>query len=166
LNPIEIGYVARVHGLRGELRIVLHWEQSEALEPGRQLQLSKGDRTITGRIESARGAGKGTIIKLDALHGRDDAEAWSSATVLADRGEQPSLEEGEYYLSDLVGAQVFVGDELVGSVTEIACHPSVDSLVIHTADGQTVEQPLLDEWIEQIDPDAGRVVLHSRDGLI
>jgi 16S rRNA processing protein RimM len=132
LSPIEVGYVARVHGLRGELRIVLHWEGSPALARGRLLMLRKGERSLTARVESVRGAGKGSIVKLDALSGRDAAEAWSGAAVLADRAEQPALEAGEYYLSDLVGAEVYVGDELIGSVTEIACHPSVDSLIIHS----------------------------------
>lgn len=166
MSPIEVGYVARVHGLRGELRIVLHWEGSPALQRGRVLMLQKGERSLTTRVESIRGAGKGAIVKLEALTGRDAAEQWSGASVLADRAEQPALEAGEYYLSDLVGAEVYVGDELVGSVTEIACHPSVDSLVIRTPEGEVLEQPLLDHWLKEVDISKRRVVLNDRDGLI
>ncbi len=165
MKPIEVGYVAKAHGLSGELGIALHFQGSDALATGRHLALTKGDRRLLAQITGVRGSGKTTLVTLDAIATRASAEAWKGATVFADRGEQ-ELDEGEYYLADLVDAEVWCGAELVGRVERIAMHPSVDTLVIRSPAGQLLEQPLVDEWLQVVDPEAKRVVLASRDGLI
>jgi ribosomal 30S subunit maturation factor RimM len=76
------------------------------------------------------------------------------------------LAHGEYYLCDLVGLGVFGAEGLVGHVVEVQMYPSVDAVVIQTPAGEWVEQPLLDEWIEQVDLAAQRIVLSSLGGLI
>jgi ribosomal 30S subunit maturation factor RimM len=76
------------------------------------------------------------------------------------------LAAGEYYLSDLVGAEVVAPDGVVGKVVELGLHPSVDTLIIETADGTRVEQPMVETWVKSVDTTGGRVELSSRDGLI
>lgn len=161
-----MGYVARVHGLDGELRIALHWAESDALSPGRELELRRGDEVHRAKLVRVRDGGKTFIVRLEGIHDRTGAEAWKGASVWISREQLPPLEEGEYYLADLVGAQVLGPDGPVGSVVEIAVHPSLDSLVIVTPDGQRLEQPLLDHWVERVDPEAKQVVLSSLEGLI
>jgi ribosomal 30S subunit maturation factor RimM len=69
-------------------------------------------------------------------------------------------------LADLVGATVTAPDGIVGTVVEVALHPSVDALVIETPDGGRLEQPLLDHWLSAVDPSGKSIVLTSRDGLM
>ncbi len=165
MRPIEIGYVAKAHGLQGELAIALHHRDSEALVPGRQLQLVRGERSLCTAIEVVRGTGKTTLVALADIADRAQAETWKGSTVFADRDELP-LQDDEYYLADLVGAEVWVEQQLLGQVESIATHPSVDALVIRAPDGGLLEQPLVDEWLEAVEPEQKRVVLASRDGLI
>jgi ribosomal 30S subunit maturation factor RimM len=78
----------------------------------------------------------------------------------------PQLGAGEYYLCDLIGADVDSPEGPVGRVVEVQMYPSVDAIVIEAADGSRFEQPLLDEWLGRVDVAARRVSLSSRDGLI
>jgi 16S rRNA processing protein RimM len=166
LKLLEIGYVAKVFGLNGELKLGLHWEGSDALEHARDVVLSKGDRSVEFALSGVRGTSKAPIIRLEGVDDRTQAEAWKGAAVSVERQQLPPLEPGEYYLSDLVGAQVTDSEGTVGAVEAIGIHPSVDTLVIRTPDGKLVEQPLVDEWLEEVDAVGRRVVLTSREGLI
>lgn len=163
---LEVGYVAKAHGLSGELSIVLHWAGSDAVQVGRHLELRLKGRTQRVSVIGVRSASKGLLVRFRELSDRDQAEAWKQASVWADRGEQPPLQDGEYYLTDLIGAQVFSPDGLFGEVVRVQPYPSVDALVVQTPDGQVVEQPLLDHWLEEVDVAGKRVVLKSLDGLI
>ena len=166
LKPLEIGYVAKVFGLRGELKLGLHWEGSDALEHVRRVVLTKGEHTRAFSVQAVRGTAKSPIIQLEGISDRSGAEPWKGASVGVNRGDLPPLKPGEYYLSDLVGATVTAPDGVVGIVEEVGIHPSVDTLVIRAPDGGLLEQPLVDEWLSEVDAEAGRVVLANREGLI
>jgi 16S rRNA processing protein RimM len=165
-HTLEIGRVLRPHGLRGEVRVQLHWERSQALFETKSvwLVLPRGQQQFT--VEAARKATKGVLLKLAGIDDRDAADTLRDATVLAERLALPPLEPDEYYLSDLVGATVLAPDGRVGIVDGVEVHPTVDSLVIRTDGGERLQQPLLEPFVERIDVDAGEVVLRSRAGLI
>jgi 16S rRNA processing protein RimM len=82
------------------------------------------------------------------------------------RDRLPPPEQGEYYLCDLVGATVRTSSRIVGEVTEVRVHPSVDTLVIRAPDGKLFEQVIAEPWIESVDVEAKLVELSSEDGLI
>lgn len=168
MKPIEIGYVSKVHGLGGELKITLHWEQSDALQVGKQLELRPREshaEPVRMDLAGLRGATGGRLARFAEVTTREQAERFKGATVWIDRDQLAPLADGEYYLSDLVGAEVSAADGPVGKVVRIAFYPTVDALVIATDGDILLEQPLLEEWIEEVDAVAQRVVLKSRDGL-
>jgi 16S rRNA processing protein RimM len=166
LKTIEVGFVERAHGLRGELRIRSHFAGSEALSQVDHVTLTLGKRSQVFEIEAVRASGAAQLVVLKGIASREDAEGWRGAAVVVDRDELPALEEGEYYLNDLLGAVVSDADGRIGVVTEIAMHPSVDSVIIQTDEGTSIEQPLVEAWIERVDTAAGVLVLKSRDGFI
>jgi 16S rRNA processing protein RimM len=165
-----IGRVARAHGLRGELRIELHFSGSDALGQVSQLWLSERAEDARGaaqhRIESARPVPKAYLVKLEGVGERNGAEALRGKAVWVERAALPSTDSSEYYLVDLVGATVTGPEGEVGTVIEIVTHPSVDSLVIRTPDGRTLEQPLVPDWIKRVSVDERLVELSTLEGLI
>lgn len=167
---LSIGRVARAHGLKGELRVELYFESSEALEHVERLLLSQKPETAAGgrdyEIEWARAVPKAYLVKLSGVDDRNGAEALRGQTVWVARAELPATDEEEYYLVDLIGAQVRGPEGDVGTVIEIATHPSVDALVIRTADGRTVEQPLVPDWILRVSVAEKLVELSTLEGLI
>jgi 16S rRNA processing protein RimM len=169
-NLLAIGRVARAHGLKGELRVELYFEASDALEHARQLWLSpKADSQAGARgfgLEWARAVPKAYLVKLEGIGDRNAAEGLRGATVWVARSELPAADEHEYYLVDLIGAKVIGPEGEVGTVVEIATHPSVDSLVIHTPDGRSVEQPLVPDWVARVSVPEKLVELTTLEGLI
>lgn len=164
---VEIGRLTRPHGVRGEVRVHLHFAGSETLEQVRSVTLVRQGVTLgERRILSARRADKAVLLRLEGVSDRDAAASLAGSGVCVPRSLLPPLEGGEYYLSDLVGARVVAPDGPVGEVVEVRVHPSVDSLVIKTPDGRLLEQAIAEPWIERVDAEGKLVELSSTEGLI
>jgi 16S rRNA processing protein RimM len=171
LKLLEVGRVGRAHGLSGEVRVHLHWADSEALYEASQVELALDGKVLKYDVESARPTNKAVLLKLAGVDDRSAAEALSGARVSVSREALAPLEEGEYYLTDLIGARVRAPDasgelEEIGEVVEVRLHPSVDALVVRLSDGTLAEQVLADPWLGRVDAEAGIVELVSRDGLV
>jgi 16S rRNA processing protein RimM len=167
-GTIRIGRVTRAHGVTGELEVRPDWEQSRGLLAAREVVLESEAGELEARaVRSSRRTPKGVLLLLEGIEDRDAAEARRGNAVRVRRELLPELADGEYYLCDLIGADVVdSADGSVGRVIEVQMYPSVDAIVIEAADGSRYEQPLLDEWLARVDLKARRVTLASRDGLI
>lgn len=164
---IRVGWVRKAHGLQGEVEVGLDWTESTSLLAAERVWLFRDD--VPGReyeIRRARSTPKGVLVVFDGVVDREGAEALRGHLVAVPRANLPSLEKGEYFLSDLVGCTVDGPEGPIGEVVEIQLYPSVDAVVVRRPTGERVEQPLLDEWIERVDLDRGRLCLRSLDGLI
>ncbi len=167
MTLVEIGRVTRPHGLRGEVRVQLYWAGSETLAQVGEGTLTRDGKSLgVRRIRAARRADKAVLLELEGVHGRDAAESLRGCLVSVPREALPPIEEGEYYLCDLIGARVVGPSGDVGEVTEVRVHPSVDTLVIRTPDGRTLEQAIAEPWIAEVDPIGKVIELSSTDGLI
>jgi 16S rRNA processing protein RimM len=166
---LAIGRVGRAHGLKGEVRVDLFNADSDALEQVEELWLSKQADGAAGAkahaIEWARAVPKAYLVKLEGVSERNAAEALRGSTVWVSRGALET-DESQYFLVDLIGARVTGPEGDLGTVVEIATHPSVDSIVIETPAGGRVEQPLLDDFVERVSIPEKLVVLSSLDGLL
>jgi 16S rRNA processing protein RimM len=164
---VEIGRLTRPHGVRGEVRVHLHFAGSETLEHVDSVTLVRGGVTLgERRVLSARRADKAALLRLEGVADRDAAETLRGAGVCVPRAALPPLDDGEYYLSDLVGARVVAPGGPVGEVVEVRVHPSVDSLIVRTPDGRLLEQAITEPWVARVDVKERLVELSSTDGLI
>ena len=167
MTLLEIGRVIKPHGLRGELRVRLHWAESDALSRVEHVILTLPGAAPRGwAVEVVRRSPLGVLLKVAGIEDRTAAETLRGATVSLPRESLVPLEPGEYYLADLVGFSVVISDVPLGEVVEVRTHPTVDSIVIRTLAGTQVEQALAAPWLEEVDSERRLVVLSSSDGLI
>ncbi len=168
---LAIGRVTRAHGLAGELRVEPFFEGSDALEHVSELWLSSEaeapEKLVRYVLEWARPVPRAYLVKVEGVVERNGAEALRGTTVWVARAALPEpAESGEYYLVDLLGAKVVGPEGEIGTVIEIATHPSVDSLVIRTPEGVTREQPLVPAFVARVSVAEKLVELSTLDGLL
>lgn len=166
-DRIQVGWVSRAHGLTGEVEVQLNWASSRSLAELSEVIVTSRDGVETIRqVEGVRRTPKGFLMCLQGVVGRTAAEALKGSTIGAPRSALPQLEPGEYYLRDLVGAEVIAPCGSVGKIVAVHVYPSVDSAEIELPTGEHVELPLLDEWVDSVDVEAAVLKLTTRDGLI
>lgn len=157
---IEIGRIAKAHGIRGEVVIVTHDAESEVLSDLPVLWIQGAERKVTG----ARNTHRGWLVQLDGVITRNDAETLRGLTVEVERALL-DLDEDDVLLDDLVGCKVVRVDGTPwGEIAEVSDNGMQDLLVIH--DGELERMlPLVDEFVTNIDLDAGIVTVDPPEGL-
>ncbi len=168
MSQVEIGRVIKPHGLRGQVGVLLHRTDSNQLENVSSVTLkAKDGAVIDAKLESIARMGQGYRVKFVGYDDRSAAEGLRGATLSLPREQLPPLEGSERYLIDMVGAKVLgPAREEFGTVVDVRCYPSVDSIIIERPDGSTVEQPLVDDWVRITDENKTTIVLTSLEGLL
>jgi 16S rRNA processing protein RimM len=156
---IEIGRVARAHGIRGEVVIVTHDPESTLLGRITTVWLGGVERHIAG----ARDTQRGWLVQLEGIPTRNDAETLRGQAVEVDR-EVLDLEDGDVLLDDLIGCQVRLVDGTPWGTIAAVDSGMQDLLVIHDGELERL-LPLVDEFVRSIDLEAGVVTVDPPDGL-
>lgn len=157
---IEIGVVARPHGVRGELRLALHNPASTALDEAEIVFV--GGRELA--VESSRPVpGGACLVRLTGITDRDQADALRGQPVEVARDEI-ELDDDEVLLVDLIGCRVELGDGTDwGLIAAVEPGPQ-DRLIIHHGEVER-QLPVADEFLVDIDLDRRRVVVEPPEGL-
>jgi 16S rRNA processing protein RimM len=159
---IEIGGVARAHGIRGEVVIVTHDPASVTLASVERVYLGGAPYQVL----AARGTHRGWLVRLEGVATRNDAEALRGRAVEVDRADL-DLGEDDVLLADLVGCAVRLADGTPwGTIAAIDTVPGglQDRLVIHDG-GVERMLPLVDVFVKDIDLDARVVTVDPPEGL-
>src|SRR5437899_2116750 len=99
---LPIGVVLRAHGVRGGVRVRMHDPASEALAGVERVRVGGAERVV----ERASRDKAEWLVKLAGVDDRDAAEALRGLAVEVRRADLPRLDDGEFYLADLVGYAV------------------------------------------------------------
>jgi 16S rRNA processing protein RimM len=164
---VPLAEVARPHGVRGELRLRVFNRDSDVLLQQDEvlLRLVGGDEHEVS-VEKARRADQAILMKLYSVDDRDRAGELRGALVCVRRGDFPSLESGEFYACDVLGARVVVGDTDIGAVRDFRSYPTADVLIVRAADeGKDYEVPLVDAIVDGVDVAAEVVRLKTLEGV-
>lgn len=156
---VEIGGIARAHGIRGEVVVYTHDPDSEILGDVETIFVGG----VVRKIVEARDTQKGWLVALEGVATRNDAEALRGQVVEVAR-DALALDEGEVLLDDLIGCRVVLPDGRPwGTIASVEIGPQ-DLLVIH--DGE-VERllPLVDALVPHIDIANGVVTVDPPEGL-
>ena len=160
MDRVEIGVVARPHGVRGELRVHLHNPESTALDAAEEVWI--GGRAYP--VEQARPVQGAYLLVVAGVTDRDAADALRGRPVEVGR-DAIDLDEGEVLLADLVGCKVELPDGRDwGVVARIDTGPHQDRLVIHHGEVERL-LPVADELLVDIDVEARRIVVDPPEGL-
>lgn len=164
---VPLAEIARPHGVKGELRLRLFNKTSDALLGQDEVLVrlkDGGEHEVS--VERARRADDAILMKLHSVDDRDRAEELRGALVCVRRRDFEEAESGEFYAIDVVGAEVKLAGERVGSVAELVTYPSVEVLLVHADDGKgDWEVPLTEMYIARIDVAAKLVELVSLDDI-
>lgn len=157
---IEIGGVARAHGIKGEVVIVTHDPDSTTLGDVRTIFVGG----VEMKIANARATHRGWLVALEGVATRNDAELLQGKPVEVDR-ELLDLDEDDVLLADLIGCTVRRPDGTDwGTVAHVDAGELQDLLVIH--DGEIERMlPLVDEFVTQIDLDERVIHVDPPEGL-
>ena len=138
-SQVILAAVAGAHGIGGEVRLKLFAEGLDSLK--RHKRLFAGERVLT--VAGIRPGGGGAIARFAEIVDRNGAEALRGQLLSIPRAELPPLEEGEYYLADLIGLPcVTAAGRLLGTAVQVENFGAGDIVEIERADGSRFMVPI------------------------
>ena len=151
-NYIEIGKVVNTFGIKGELKIV---SESDFVDyryaVGKTIFLKMRNNLKEVRVSSYRVHKGNILITIDNILDINEVEKFIGATVLADKNDMPPLEDGEFYIDDVVGLDAYDEDgEKLGVVSDVIIIPYNDLIEVELLDGKKELIPYVDEYVLDI----------------
>ena len=160
----EIGYISKVHGLKGQIILRVNEDLDIDSEKIKSLFLNINNSQVPYFVEECRPNNVGYIIKLEGITSVDESKKMvaKKVFVLTD-----IVIENENSLNEFIGYQVIDKEKgNLGVITYI--DDKTDNVVaqINHPSGKEIMLPFNDDLIEEIDDDARTISFNAPQGLI
>lgn len=147
---LEVGHVAKAHGLRGEVVVRLESDRIERLAPGSVLHTDRGDL----RVRASRPHQDRWIVAFEGVATREQADELRGVTLRAEPLDDPD----ELWVHRMIGATVVtVAGETVGRCVSVVANPASD--LIELDGGALVPVAFV------VDHDGDTITVDPPDGL-
>jgi 16S rRNA processing protein RimM len=125
---LEVGHVARAHGLRGEVVVELITNRTERLDPHSVLETDGGPLEVVAA--RSHGGPDRWVVSFSGVRDRHAAEALRGRVL---RAAPIDVDDGTLWVHEVVGAEVVDLDGTPrGRVTDVQANPASDLLVLDT----------------------------------
>ena len=168
-RQLVIGEILRPHSLRGELRMRVLSQDPQQLPALNHVYLADSVDQIAPEpvpLRSLRFNNAYALLKVAGCDTRDQAEALRGKLVYCDIEQLPPLDDGEYFLFQLVGLRVVADGREIGRIREVLETGANDVYIIDSAAHGELLIPAHDETIDDIDFDQGVVTMSLPEGLL
>ena len=153
---IVIGRVGAAHGVHGDLRIIPLTDFPERFSALREVMV--GDELL--HVAHVKPQGKNFLMRFREYAVREDAQRLTGRLLTVARAEAAPLDEGEYYVFDIVGLTVYdEEDNELGSVENVFRTGSNDVYAVRSEDGRELLIPALRAVVQSIDVPSGRMTV-------
>lgn len=160
---VLIGRLQKTHGVKGEIAMRVITQFPERIKPGKTVFL--GDDHTEIIVDSVRWKSNLMLLHFIDIDSPERARELTNQEVFSLVRRIPKLPEGQYYHHELIGLQVWEGDQLLGELAEIMETGANDVYVIQSEDQPELLIPAIPDVIKEIDLTSKRMSVELLEGL-
>ena len=164
----RVGVIANTHGVRGEVKVFPTTDAPERFKKLKKVILDAKREKITLEIQSTRFFKNLVILKFKGIDNINDIEKYKGLDLYIERDNATPLNEGEYYIADLIDMDVIDedGNEL-GVLYDVMQTGANDVFVVKLKDtGKELLLPNIPSCVLNVDLEARKITVHILDGLM
>ena len=160
---LEIGKIVSVFGIKGEVKVQPWCDSGEFLCEFDTLYRKSGDVV---EIEHSRVSKNVVVMKIKGVDTVEDAQKMRNHILYMDRNDV-ELEEGSYFVQDLIGLSVVDADNgtVYGKLTDVSETGANDVYHVETTEGKLLLVPAIPEVIVETDIEGETMKIRPLDGL-
>lgn len=156
-KEIVIGKIVAPHGVRGDIRIMPLTDRPEQFLNLSYLLLEDG-RQLT--VKAARFHKRMVLVSTKEITTMNDAELLRDKKILIRAEDLPPLEEGRFYVADLIGLPVFDEEgKQLGTFKDSITTGSNDVYIITVPGSKDLLIPALKIYVREINLQEKRIVV-------
>lgn len=169
VKEFQVGIITSTHGLKGEVKVFPTTDDPQRFLDLEEVNLEKGRIRKTLRIRSVKFFKKYVILGFEGMDRIEDVERLRGSSLLIDRKDALPLEEGEYYIPDLLGLKVVTREEeedvQIGTLKDVLMTGANDVYVVEKTDGGELLIPVIEQCIKEVNLEEGFVRVWIMPGL-
>lgn len=164
---LKVGVITTTHGVRGEVKVFPTTDEAERFLELDYVLLDTGRELRRLEIQNVKFFKNLAILKFKGIDNINDIEMYKGRDLWIPREEGQELEEGEYYVADLIGMQVVLEDGTVfGTLKDVMETGANDVYVINTKEKGEVLLPAIRECILDVNVEENTMTVHLMKGLL
>ena len=162
---IECGKIINTHGCRGGLKLDSWCNSQQELAALKAIYIPKDGNFEKHKMLKASVFKQFVVAEIEGITDMDAAMALKNTVIYASRDDF-ALEEGEFFIADLIGVNVIDASDgtVYGKLCDIINRGASDIYVVQTANGERMI-PAVDEFIDRVDINEG-VFVNTIPGLL
>lgn len=163
---LELGQIVNVKGLKGEIKVNPFTENINRFETLNKILIKLKNEIKEYEIEKVSYHKNQVILKLKGIDSIEAAETLRNYYILINRKDLEPLEEGKYYIADLIGLDVYTEEgKALGKVDDIYNTGSNDIYVVKDELGKQKLLPGIPEVIKKVDLENSKIIVNLIEGL-
>ena len=163
---LEVGQIVNTFGIKGELKVTPFTDDINRFDDLKKVYVKTRKESKLYKVESVRYHKNMVLLKLEGINNPEDAELLKNSFLEIDREDAIPLEEGQYFIVDLIGLEVYTDEgNLLGKVDDIYNTGANDIYVVKDELGKQILLPGIKEVIKEVKLD-DRIIVHLIPGLI
>ena len=164
---LEVGQIVNTFGIKGEVKVTPFTDDINRFDDLKKVYVKTRKEDKLYKVENARYHKNMVLLKLEGIENPEQAEILKNAFLEIDREDAIPLEEGQYFIVDLIGLEVYTEEgKLLGKVDDIYNAGANDIYVIKDELGKQILLPGIEEVIKQVELENGKIIVHLIPGLI
>lgn len=164
---LEIGQIVNTFGIKGMVKIKPFTDDITRFDRLEKVYIEINKSKKLYEVEEVKYHKDMVLIKFKGIDKIEEAELLRNAYLKVNRKDEPELEEGTYYIVDLLGLDVYSDEgNLLGKVDDIFNNGSTDIYVVKDELGKQLLLPGISEVIKEINLEEKKIVVHILKGLI
>ena len=164
---LEIGQIVNTFGIKGMVKVKPFSEDITRFDRLEKVYVKNKTENKIYEIEEVKYHKNMVLIKFRGIENPEDANLLRDSYLLVDRADEEPLEEGTYYIVDMIGLEVFDEDnKLLGKLEDIFNTGSNDIYAVKDEQGKQILLPAIKDVIKKVDMENKKVIVHLIPGLI
>jgi 16S rRNA processing protein RimM len=166
---LRVGVISNTHGIHGEVKVYPTTEDIKRFDVLKQVFLDTGKELKELEVTGVKYFKNLAILKFKGIDSINDVERWKQMDLLVTRENAIPLGEGEYYVYDLIGLDVFDENNPetpLGKLTEILQTSANDVYLVKTPDKKEILIPSIKDCNIRVSLEEKKITVHILPGLI
>lgn len=156
---ITVGQITKPQGVRGEVKVKPLTDDASRFCVLKSVTVGK----TSYKIANVRISGDDVFLKFVGVDDRNAAERLRDEYIKIDRAAAVALDEGEFFIADLIGATLVAesegSDDAVGEISAVRSFGAADVFEVNCSDGKTMSFAFVKALAARYDENAHTVTV-------
>lgn len=164
----RIGVITSTHGLRGEVKVFPTTDDVNRFKKLKKCFIRTKDKDIEVEKNTCKFFKNMVILSFKEFNNINDIEKYKGCDLYVTRENAVPLKEDEFYISDIIGADVFEENgDCLGKLKDVMKTGANDVFVVELkGDKKELLVPVIKEFVPEMDIENKKIVIRLMKGML